>query len=74
MASQGASSPPGTLTYATKRRKTGGAKMAIEKHGRFWAVRDESGELVCITVYKRGAKEVIRRLSGDRIEVRGVPA
>jgi hypothetical protein len=30
---------------------------------RFWAVFDEDGELVCVTVYKKGAKEVIRRLT-----------
>lgn len=29
---------------------------------RFWEVRAPSGELVCLTVYKRGAEEVIRRL------------
>ena len=38
--------------------------MKIEKYGktRFWAVYDEDGTLVCVTVYKRGAKEVVRRL------------
>lgn len=36
--------------------------MRIEPYGRFWAVYDEKDELVCITVYKKGAKEVIRRL------------
>jgi len=35
--------------------------MRIEKYGRFWAVRDGK-ELVCVTVYRRGAKEVVRRL------------
>ena len=34
----------------------------IEKRGRFWAVRDSAGELVCLCVYKCGALEVIRRL------------
>lgn len=34
----------------------------IQPHNRFWAVRDSSGALVCVTVYKRGAKEVVRRL------------
>lgn len=35
---------------------------------RFWAVRDGTGELVCVCVYKRGALEVARRLSrsGDQ--------
>lgn len=40
--------------------------MKIERYkgGRFWAVYDEEGELVCITVYKKGAQEVTRRLQG----------
>jgi hypothetical protein len=35
----------------------------IRKRHRDWMVIDPQGELVCITVYKRGAKEVVRRLS-----------
>lgn len=35
---------------------------AIHRRGRYWQVLDASGELVCLTVYKRGAQEVIRRL------------
>lgn len=34
----------------------------IQRRNRFWEVRAPSGERVCLTVYKRGAKEVIRRL------------
>lgn len=34
----------------------------IHRRGRFWAVLDTSGALVCITVYKCGAEEVVRRL------------
>jgi hypothetical protein len=30
----------------------------------FWEVIDPAGELVCVTVYKRGAAEVVRRLAG----------
>ena len=30
---------------------------------RWWEVRDPQGELVCVTVYKRGAVEVVRRLA-----------
>ena len=37
----------------------------IRRRGRFWEVLDSVGELVCMTVYKRGAKEVVRRLRGD---------
>ena len=37
--------------------------MRIEKFGRrFWAVYDGEA-LVCVTVYKRGALEVVRRLA-----------
>jgi hypothetical protein len=36
----------------------------IGRRGRFWAVFDVMGELVCMTVYKRGADEVVRRLCG----------
>jgi hypothetical protein len=36
--------------------------MKVEKYGRrFWAVYDVDGTLICVTVYKRGAKEVVRR-------------
>ena len=37
--------------------------MRIERYGnRFWAVYDGDA-LVCVTVYRRGAIEVIRRLA-----------
>lgn len=32
------------------------------RHTRFFAVYDAAGELVVVTVYKRGAQEVVRRL------------
>lgn len=35
----------------------------ILRRDRHWEVRDSKGELVCLTVYKRGAEEVVRRLS-----------
>jgi hypothetical protein len=34
-----------------------------QKKSRWWEVRDPAGELVCLTVYKRGAIEVVRRLA-----------
>jgi hypothetical protein len=37
----------------------------IRRRGQFWEVLDSTGELVCMTVYKRGAKEVVRRLRGE---------
>jgi len=44
-----------------------GAKPTYEvrRRGRFWEVLDSMGKLVCMTVYKRGAKEVIRRLQDE---------
>ncbi len=36
--------------------------MTIERHGRYWKVIDAEGALICMTVYKRGALEVVRRL------------
>jgi hypothetical protein len=29
---------------------------------RWWEVRDPDDELVCLTVYRKGAREVVRRL------------
>ena len=41
--------------------------MVVKKYGaRFWAVYDEDGMLVCVTVYKKGAVEVCKRLSKGR--------
>ena len=35
----------------------------VKRHmTRWWEVRDPAGELVCLTVYRRGAREVVRRL------------
>lgn len=34
----------------------------VSHRGRHWQVRDADGELVCVTVYKCGADEVVRRL------------
>ena len=34
------------------------------EYTRWWEVRDPAGELVCLTVYRRGAREVVRRLGG----------
>ena len=36
--------------------------MSIRKYGRYWQVVDADGALVCITVYRKGAIEVVRRL------------
>ena len=38
--------------------------MHVEKHrqGRYWAAYDEEGRLLCVTLYRKGAQEVVRRL------------
>lgn len=43
-------------------------RHTIVKRGRFWNVIDPLGTLVCVTVYKRGAREVIRRLERNAID------
>jgi hypothetical protein len=35
----------------------------IGRRGRNWTVWDPAGQLVCITVYRKGALEVVRRLA-----------
>jgi hypothetical protein len=39
--------------------------MRIARYGniRYWAIYDGAGALVCICLYKKGAEEVVRRLS-----------
>lgn len=34
-----------------------------QEHSRWWEVRDPNDELVCLTVYRKGAGEVVRRLA-----------
>jgi hypothetical protein len=37
-------------------------EMRLRKYGRFWGLYDADGTLICVTVYKKGALEVVRRL------------
>lgn len=39
------------------------AGYTIRKRDRNWMVIDPQGQLVCLTVYKKGAVEVVRRLA-----------
>ncbi|HEX6748509.1 MAG TPA: hypothetical protein VF092_14525 [Longimicrobium sp.] len=43
--------------------KPAGYSIIKQRHSRYWEVRDPADELVCITVYKKGAAEVVRRLA-----------
>ena len=38
-------------------------RLTIHKYGRYWAVYDADETLVVIAVYKKGAEEVVRRLT-----------
>ena len=40
-----------------------GYTIIKQTHGRWWEVRDPDDELVCLTVYRKGAREVVRRLA-----------
>jgi len=44
--------------------------MSIQRYGRFWAVFDDAGLLVCVTVYLKGAREVVRRLTNKEPSIR----
>jgi len=39
--------------------------MTIKRYkmSRFWAVYDEADALICLCVYRKGADEVVRRLT-----------
>jgi hypothetical protein len=39
--------------------------MTITRYGRYWAVYDANGTLVCVCLYKKGAQEVVRRLTSQ---------
>ena len=50
-------------TAAPDAPKPAGYRIIKQHHSRYWEVRDPADELVCITVYKKGAAEVVRRLA-----------
>jgi hypothetical protein len=63
------SSPPEAPMASMKKDAASAPQQAsykIQKREgyRDWMVIDPQGELVCLTVYKRGAVEVVRRLAG----------
>jgi hypothetical protein len=49
--------------------------LRVERYGntRHWAVYDDQG-LVVVTLYKRGAQEVQRRLAAQAVRARAQPA
>lgn len=42
----------------------------VRRRKRYWEVIDPEGGLVCLTVYKRGAEEVVRRLASKDMRER----
>jgi hypothetical protein len=40
--------------------------MYFTRYGRYWAVYDRRDVLICVCVYKKGAREVVRRLQGTQ--------
>ena len=36
--------------------------MEIKKYRNYWALYDEGGEIICVTIYKKGAIEVKKRI------------
>jgi hypothetical protein len=40
-----------------------GYTIIKQTKSRWWEVRDLDDELVCLTVYRKGAREVVRRLA-----------
>lgn len=65
-AGQGTEVEDGREAGGAGERRDGAGALTVRKYGksRFWAVIDATEQLVCITVYKRGALEVVRRLAG----------
>jgi hypothetical protein len=54
---------PGNWTRASDAPKSAGFRILKQRHSRYWEVRAPADELVCITVYKKGAAEVARQLA-----------
>ena len=52
-----------TGTLAPEAQQPAAYTVHKREYTRWWEVRDRAGELVCLTVYRRGAREVVRRLS-----------
>lgn len=48
---------------ATRAAEPAGYTIRKRENTRWWEVLDPEGQLVCLTVYRRGAREVVRRLT-----------
>ncbi len=52
------------MTPQTNRQVPPEDHLTLQKYGRFWAVYDQ-GTLVVVTVYRKGALEVMKRLASQ---------
>jgi hypothetical protein len=39
--------------------------MTVKRYGRYWAVYTSAGALICVCVYRKGAQQVVRRLTNQ---------
>jgi hypothetical protein len=62
---QGQVTPTWGRVHALPHYRQGAYAMTIKRYGRYWAVYDASGTLVCVCLYKKGAQEVVRRLTSQ---------
>lgn len=46
-------------------------RMERYKTSRFWGVYDGPSQLICVCVYKKGAAEIVQRLSDNKSTRRG---
>jgi hypothetical protein len=51
------------LRRAASAEEVNGYRVEPYGNSRYWQVVDPAGDLVCVAVYKRGAREVVRRLA-----------
>ncbi|MCA1790829.1 MAG: hypothetical protein LC667_13510 [Thioalkalivibrio sp.] len=54
---------PEAAGQRARTRRAAAYKVVKREKDRWWEERDPQDELVCVTVYKRGAVEVVRRLA-----------
>ena len=55
--------PDAPLSYEVTAKVQETANVRPWKNGRNWAAYDANGELIAVTVYKKGAREIVRRLT-----------
>jgi hypothetical protein len=56
---------PDCLRWSATDSEAAPSLITIRPRGRYWSVYDR-GELICVTVYRKGAEAVAARLTADR--------